>query len=65
MELKERIDCCHTRRVLEENGITTLEELALLEREDLLKMRGIGKVIAGDLEQVIAQYKREKQEETT
>lgn len=57
MELETQISCRHTLRVLRANGVTSLEQLCRLSREDLLAMRGIGSVIAGDLEKVIQSIK--------
>ena len=59
MRIEERIDCPHTLRVLHGAGISTMEELARLSREDLLRLRGIGKVIAGDLERIVALWREE------
>ena len=65
MELSQRIACRHTARVLERNGITTLEELGRQTKEDLLRLRGVGPVIARDLERVIEDWKQENREGTT
>lgn len=57
MKIEERLTCPHTIRVLHKAGIETMEALAGLSREDLLKLRGIGPVIAGDLEKQIEEWK--------
>ncbi len=58
MVIEERVDCPHTLRALHRAGIATMEELATLTREDLLRLRGVGRVIASDLEAVIEEWKR-------
>ena len=56
MELRELLDCDHTLRCLEKAGVTTLEQLVCCTYADLLAMRGVGKVIAGDLFARITDY---------
>ena len=50
---KKRIEyilsCTHTVRSLQKAGIITMEELSEKTYDDLLKIRGIGKVIASNL----------------
>ena len=58
--IEKRIDCCHTIRVLKKAGITTMEKLSGFSKEELLQLRGIGPVIAGDLEQKIAEWLKEE-----
>ncbi len=60
--IEEVLDCPHTIRVLHKAGVQTMEELAQHSREDLLQLRGIGKVIAGDLTEVIEKWNAEHQE---
>ena len=47
--LEELINCSHTIRCLNMAGISTVEQLAHLTEKDLLKIRGIGKVISRDI----------------
>ena len=47
--IEEVLDCSHTVRSLHNAGIFTMEELAEKTYEDLLGIRGIGKVIASGL----------------
>ena len=47
--IEEVLDCSHTVRSLHNAGIFTMEELAGKTYEDLLRIRGIGKVIASGL----------------
>jgi DNA-directed RNA polymerase alpha subunit len=48
-ELDLVLDCAHTRRCLLKAGISTLDQLRGLSRDDLLRIRGIGAVIAEDV----------------
>ena len=57
MRTDEIITCPHTLRVLEKAGVTTMEQLAGMSREELLKLRGIGKVIAGDVLEKVAEWR--------
>ena len=57
MLIEERIDCPHTLRVLHRARIATMEELAALTKEDLLALRGVGKVIASSLGAVVEEWK--------
>lgn len=58
MKIEDCLTCPHTIRVLRRAGIETMEALAGLSREDLLKLRGIGPVIAGDVEKKICEWKQ-------
>ena len=55
MEIEKILTCQHTIRVLHKAGISTVEELEKLSYDDLLKIRGIGKVIAGDVIEIMRQ----------
>lgn len=55
--VEETLGCSHTVRVLNKAGIYTMNELAQLTYEDLLQLRGVGKVIARDLLKAIEQWK--------
>ncbi len=57
MKIEDALTCQHTIRVLRRAGIETMEALAGLSRDDLLKLRGIGPVIAGDIEARIDDWK--------
>ena len=48
---------------MDKAGITTMEQLAALSREDLLALRGVGPVIANALEKAVAEW-RESQKQT-
>ena len=47
--LEELINCSHTPRCLRRAGIDTVEQLSHLTEDDLLKIKGIGKVISRDV----------------
>lgn len=57
MKLRDLLDCDHTLRCLEKAGVTTLEELVTYSYQELLALRGVGKVIAGDLFSQIVAYR--------
>ena len=59
MKIEEMIHCCHTVKCLHAAGIETMEQLSALSMEELLKIRGIGKVIAADLTEKNKQYQTE------
>ncbi len=48
-ELDRILSCSHTKRCLLKAGVTTGDQLLSLSRDDLLKIRGIGQVIADDV----------------
>lgn len=48
-ELDRILTCSHTKRCLIKAGITTLDQLMRLWPDDLLRIRGIGPVIAKDI----------------
>ena len=60
-EIESRITCCHTVRVLKKAGITTMEQLSGYSEEELLQLRGIGPVIAGDLKRIISEWEENPQ----
>ena len=43
------ISCTHTKRCLLKAGVTTADQLLSLSLSDLLRIRGIGPVIAEDI----------------
>lgn len=45
-ELDRMLTCTHTKRCLLKAGVTTLAQLRAMSKEDLLRIRGIGPVIA-------------------
>ncbi len=57
MRIEGMIDCPHTVRCLNRTGIKTMDQLIRYTRNDLLQIRGIGQVIAGNVVNVIAAYK--------
>ncbi len=57
MKLEEMIGCPHTVRCLNKAGIETMEQLSGYTLDDLLKIRGVGRVIANDVYRVLAAYK--------
>ncbi len=57
-KLEDWITCCHSVKVLKSAGIDSIEQLSLLSYEELLKLRGIGPVIAGDLQKRIEEWKK-------
>ena len=57
-KLEELIACCHSVKVLKNAGIETVEQLSQLSYEELRKIRGVGPVIAGDLQRRINEWKK-------
>ena len=57
MKVEEMIDCPHTVRCLNRAGIETMEQLSACTVEDLLQIRGVGKVIANDVYRAIQAYR--------
>ena len=55
-ELDPVLSCTHTKRCLLKAGVTTLEQLLSLSASDLLRIRGIGQVIAADVLQARERY---------
>ncbi len=45
-ELDRMLTCTHTKRCLLKAGVTALAQLRAMSKEDLLRIRGIGPVIA-------------------
>ena len=64
MRIEEKIHCCHTVKCLHAAGIETMEQLTALSMEELLKIRGIGKVIAADLMETIKKYNMSRSAES-
>ena len=48
-ELDLVLSCSHTKRCLLKAGVTTVAQLMALSADDLLRIRGIGQVIARDV----------------
>ena len=61
--IEDRITCQHIVRVLHAAGFSTMEQLASLSKENLMKIRGVGEVIAADLLKTIETYKQESKNE--
>ena len=57
-KLEDWITCCHSVKVLKRAGVDTIEQLSQLSLEELLKIRGIGPVIAEDLQKRIEEWKK-------
>ena len=61
MEKQDRIerwiDCCHTIKVLQNAGIETMAQLNGMSEKPILQIRGVGRVIAGDLQKVLEVYR--------
>jgi len=61
MEKQDRteqwIDCCHTIKVLHNAGIDTMAQLNEMSHRQILQLRGIGRFIAGDLQQKLEAYR--------
>lgn len=55
-ELDLVLSCSHTKRCLLKAGVSTLEQLMSLSEEDLLQIKGIGKVITKDVIRERKQY---------
>ena len=55
--IEQWIDCCHTVKVLHNTGIETMAQLNGMSDKQILKIRGIGRVIAGDLQKVLESYR--------
>lgn len=55
--IEQWIDCCHTIKVLHNAGIETMTQLSEMSSEQILQLRGIGRVIAGDLQKKIEAYR--------
>ena len=64
MDIKRCVDCPHTQRVLQKAGINDMESLAAMTYEDLLKLRGVGPVIAGDLMKRVEEWRQSHAEQT-
>ena len=56
--IEQWIDCCHTIKVLQNAGIETMAQLNEMSGEQILRLRGIGPVIAGDLQQRLESYRK-------
>ena len=55
-ELDLLITCSHSKRCLLKAGVNTLSQLRALSRDDLLRIRGIGPVIADGILDAQEQY---------
>ena len=55
-ELDQVITCPHSKRCLLKAGVNTLSQLRTLSRDDLLRIRGIGPVIADSILDAQEQY---------
>jgi DNA-directed RNA polymerase alpha subunit len=55
-ELDLVITCSHSKRCLLKAGVNTLSQLRTLSRDDLLRIRGIGPVIADGILDAQARY---------
>ena len=55
--IEQWIDCCHTIKVLHNAGIDTMAQLNEMSYRQILQLRGIGRVIAGDLQQKLEAYR--------
>ena len=55
-ELDLVITCSHSKRCLLKAGVNTLSQLRTLSRDDLLRIRGIGPVIADSILDAEEQY---------
>jgi DNA-directed RNA polymerase alpha subunit len=55
--IEQWIDCCHTIKVLHNAGIETMTQLSEMSSEQILQLRGIGRVIAGDLQKKLEAYR--------
>ena len=60
MRLEEMIGCPHTVRCLNRAGVETMEQLSACSLDDLLKIRGVGSVIANDVYRAIQAYLSEE-----
>ena len=56
-ELDLVLSCSHTKRCLLKAGVTTVAQLMALSADDLLRIRGIGQVIARDVLQARERYR--------
>ncbi len=54
-ELDMVLTCSHSKRCLLKAGVTTIAQLRVLSRDDLLRIRGIGPVIADGILNALAQ----------
>ena len=63
MKIERCVDCPHTKRVLQKAGINDMETLAAMTYDDLLKLRGVGPVIAGDLMKRVEEWRKSNAEQ--
>ena len=54
--IEDVLGCCHTVRVLHKAGVNTMKELTQMSYDDLMALKGIGKVIAGDVTAKIEEW---------
>ena len=55
-ELDQVIACSHSKRCLLKAGVDTLARLSALSGDDLLRIRGIGPVIADGILKALAEH---------
>ena len=56
-ELDLVLSCSHTKRCLLKAGVSTVAQLMALSADDLLRIRGIGQVIAKDVLQARERFR--------
>lgn len=61
-ELDQVITCSHSKRCLLKAGVHTLAQLRALTRDDLLRIRGIGPVIADGILKAQKEYALQRRE---
>ena len=59
-ELDLVLTCSHTKRCLLKAGISTLDQLMALSEDDMLQIKGIGKVIVKDVLREREEYLRKR-----
>ena len=62
-ELDRVLSCSHTKRCLLNAGVATLEQLMSLSADDLMRIRGIGQVIAKDVLQARERFLLQSRQE--
>ena len=59
-ELDLVLTCSHTKRCLLKAGISTLDKLMALSEDDMLQIKGVGKVIVKDVLREREEYLRKR-----
>ena len=59
-ELDLVLTCSHTKRCLLKAGISTLDQLMALSEDDMLQIKGVGKVIVKDVLREREEYLRKR-----